>query len=202
MGKKAKENKLEINLDLFNKSTERTSFLSNENIITESEPRTVSETLSTIDFIEGFDEKVFLKTILEKFYNVEKLIDKINELISKKFSQTNIETIGIDESKVIEEPDSTEIISEERNMEKLIETNRFLIMRNDELTKKIEVFTENYEELTNENNENLKMFKKQIESLEKQVERLIKSKERWLEVPDYLIQEKLKEYLENELIED
>ena len=191
MGKKAKEKELEIDLDLLEESIERAPFLPHDYIITESETRTMSETLSIIDFIEGFDEKVFLDAILEKIYHIEKLIDKVNELISKKFSQTKIETIGIDESKAIEEPDSTEIISEERNVEKLIETNSFLIKRNDELTKKIEVFTENYEKLVKENNENISL-------LENRIKELIESKVSISRTPSFWVEEAFSEEIERE----
>ena len=194
MRKKAKNKKLEIDLDLLEKSIKIAPSLPlYDQIIPEFETRTISEIPSSIDFNKGFYDKVLSEKILEKIsYHVQKLLEKLVE--SDNHYQKIIEKEGIIESKTIEKPDSMEIINEEKNMESLIETNRFLILRNDELTKKIEVFTENYEKLVKDN--------KEINSqLEKRIKELIDSKVSISKTPTHWVNEAFREELENENVE-
>lgn len=114
------------------------------------------------------------------------LIYEIISLVSKKKEVEKLKTQPIEEIPVIESPDLTEIVSEGKNLEDLIETNRVLFNENKRLTDKFIELNENYETLVNESN--LK-----ISDLENRIKQLVESKVSISKVPKYWVQDIFKE---------
>lgn len=99
------------------------------------------------------------------------------------------------EFNIIEEPDSTEIISEEKSLETLLEINQFLAEKYVELTNELKELTKNYQKLT-------KDTKNEIARLNKRIEELIESKVSVSRTPSYWLDEVFSEEIERENVEE
>lgn len=99
----------------------------------------------------------------------------------------------------VEDPQLTGVTSEVDNpyviINKLIERNWYLEGQLKDLERD---YKEEYKNIVKENKENIKNYEKQINSFEIKIDTLIKSKERRFGISDTLIEEKIKEYLEQE----
>lgn len=80
-------------------------------------------------------------------------------------------------------------------IDKLIERNWSLEGQLKDLERD---YKEEYKKLVRENTENIKKYEKQINSFEIKIDTLIKSKERRFGISDTLIEDKIKDYLEQE----
>jgi len=164
----------------------------------ELQPKPVGETYLTSlfkDITEKFDETDLEKSIFEKIFSSGIGDESYVHTYLEERLKEKPEILEPSEPEISKDSNSTEIIGEEQNLEKLIETNQFLAIRNDELIIKLEKLTENYQKLTKET-------KDEIALLNKRIEELIKSKVSVSRTPSYWVDEVFSEEFERENVEE
>lgn len=189
------EEEQESYFNLYKKSNENTPILVYSKKFEELTPKIVGGSqLTMVDYTEKFEERDST-TCFYKFYSSTGSFDEaINQIIKEELFQKKFDVLEA-ESKSIEEPDSTEIIRDEKSMETLSETNQFLVLKNDELTKDLKILTKNYEILTKDTIE-------EIARLNERIEELIESKVSVSRTPSYWVDEVFSEEFESENVEE
>lgn len=162
-------------------------------------PQTLGESYFTLidynDYTEKFEERDSDWVNIKIFHSSGSYDVKLMHPLTEKEFQPKFEILETIKSKTIKGPDLTEIVLEKKNMKTLIETNQFLVLKNDELTKDLKILTKNYEILTKET-------KDEIISLKNRIGELIESKVSISRTPSYWVDEVFSEEFERENVEE